>query len=133
MARAAFDTIVAPLLAAADGNWDGIFLMLHGAMFTDFGEDGEGEILRQLHAVIGPDMPIAVTLAPHANVTTDMCDLAQIWVSFTTYPHVDIRATGTRTSELLQRTMTGDIQSRTLRFHRPMLEEANGGRADLGP
>jgi len=131
--REAFDTLTAPLIAAADAQWDGVFLILHGAMVTDFCEDGEGEILRRLRAVIGPDLPIAVTLDPHANVTTAMCDLAQILVSFTTYPHVDIRTTGRRAAELLQRAMTGDIRPRTLRAHRPMLEEASGGRTDLGP
>lgn len=131
--RAAFDALTAPLIAAAETRWDGVFLMLHGAMVTDFCEDGEGEILRRLRAILGPDVPIAVTLDPHANVTTQMCELAQILVSFTTYPHVDIRATGRRTAELLQRTMTGDIHPLTLRFNRPMLEEANGGRTDLGP
>jgi len=107
--------------------------MLHGAMVTDFCEDGEGEILRLLRAETGPDLPICVTLDPHANVTATMCDLAQILVSFTTYPHVDQRATGRRAAELLQRTMLGDIAPVTLRAHRPMLEEANGGRTDLGP
>jgi microcystin degradation protein MlrC len=129
----AFEALTRPLTDAASGQWDGIFLMLHGAMVTDFCDDGEGEILRRLRAVAGPDVPIAVTLDPHANVTGAMCDLAQILVSFTTYPHVDIRATGRRVSELLQRTMSGDIHPRTLRAHRPMLEEANGGRTDLGP
>ena len=131
--RDAFDALTAPIMAALDESWDGIFLMLHGAMVTDFCEDGEGELLRRLRAVVGPGLPISVTLDPHANVTTTMCDLAQILVSFTTYPHVDIRATGRRAAELLHRTMSGDIQPKTLRAHRPMLEEANGGRTDLGP
>jgi microcystin degradation protein MlrC len=132
--RRAFDTLVDPVVAAAGrGGWDGIFLILHGAMVTEFGEDGEGEILRRLRAVTGPDLPIAVTLDPHANVTVQMCALAQVLVSFTTYPHVDFRATGRRVAELLHRTMQGDIRPRTLRAHRPMLEEANGGRTDLGP
>jgi len=96
-------------------------------------DDGEGEILRRVRAVTGPKLPIAVTLDPQANVTSTMCDLAQILVSFTTYPHVDIRATGRRAAELLHRAMLGDIAPRTLRAHRPMLEEANGGRTDLGP
>jgi microcystin degradation protein MlrC len=131
--RDAFERITAPLMAAAQAPWDGIFLMLHGAMVTEFCEDGEGEILRRLRAIVGVDIPIAVTLDPHANVTRDMCDLAQILVSFTTYPHVDLRATGQRTAELLQRTMTGEISPCTLRAHHPMLEEANGGRTDIGP
>ncbi len=29
--------------------------------------------------------------------------------------------------------ITGDIHPQTLRAHRPMLEEANGGRTDIGP
>lgn len=129
----AFDTLTAPLIAASKRPWDGIFLMLHGAMVTDFCEDGEGEILRRLRAVTGPDVPVAVTLDPHANVTAAMCANAQILVSFRTYPHVDMRATGQRTAELLHRTMAGHISPVTLRAHRPMLEEANGGRTDLGP
>lgn len=130
----AFETLIAPVLeAAAKGGWDGIFLILHGAMVTEDHEDGEGELLRRLRQIVGPDLPIAVTLDPHANVTSAMCQHAQILVSFTTYPHVDIRATGRRTAELLHRAMSGDIVPRTHRAHRPMLEEANGGRTDLGP
>lgn len=131
--RQAFDTLTAPLITAAKGTWDGIFLILHGAMVTEVSEDGEGEILGQLRALVGPDVPIAVTLDPHANVSAVMCDLAQVLVSYTTYPHVDIRATGRRCAELLHRTMSGDINPKTLRAHRPMLEEANAGRTDLGP
>ncbi|RMA41710.1 M81 family metallopeptidase [Rhodophyticola porphyridii] len=132
--REAFETLLKPLLdAAAQGGWDGIFLMLHGAMVTTDHQDGEGEILRRLRSVIGGELPIAVTLDPHGNVSGAMCDLAQILVSFTTYPHVDIRATGRRAAELLHRTMAGDIHPRTYRAHCPMLEEANGGRTDIGP
>jgi microcystin degradation protein MlrC len=130
----AFDALCAPLLEAArSGDWDGILLILHGAMVTASHDDGEGEILRRVRLLTGPDLPIAVTLDPHANVTGAMCDLAQILVSFTTYPHVDIRATGRRAAELLHRAVIADIHPATLRAHRPMLEEANGGRTDFGP
>ena len=131
---AAFDHLCAPLLAAAaQGGWDGALIMMHGAMVTASHDDGEGELLRRLRSVIGADVPVAVTLDPHANVSSAMCDLAQILVSFTTYPHVDIRSTARRTAELLHRTISGDINPVTRRAHRPMLEEANGGRTDIGP
>jgi microcystin degradation protein MlrC len=130
----AFDHLCEPLLnAARSGQFDGVVLMLHGAMVTQSYEDGEGEILRRLREVVGPTLPIAVTLDPHANVTQAMCEHAQILVSFTTYPHVDIRATGRRACELLQRMIIGEIDPHTFRAHRPMLEEANGGRTDIGP
>ncbi|MEX1663432.1 M81 family metallopeptidase [Thioclava sp. 15-R06ZXC-3] len=132
--RAAFDELVNPLVAAARAaKHDGILLALHGAMVTDYCEDGEGEILSRLRKVVGRDVPIAVTLDPHANVTRAMCDLADIVVSFNTYPHIDMRETGRRVADILHRTMTGEIRPQTIRVACPMLEEVNGGRTDTGP
>mgnify|MGYP000682891117 CR=1 FL=1 len=78
-------------------------------------------------------MPIAITLDPHANVSNKMCALADIIVSFKTYPHIDMRDTGRHAGEILHRTMAGEIQPRTILVSRPMLEEVNGGRTDIGP
>lgn len=129
----AFEAILAPLLDAAGQGWDGIALLLHGAMVTETHEDGEGEILARLRAIFGLGLPVAVTLDPHANVTAAMCERAQILVSHTTYPHVDTRATGRRAAELLHHAMTGAARPHTVRVQPPMLEEANGGRTDMGP
>ncbi|MFN0114253.1 MAG: M81 family metallopeptidase [Paracoccaceae bacterium] len=132
--REAFEALAGPIVgAAATGRHDGILLALHGAMVTDFCEDGEGELLARIRAVTRSGLPVAVTLDPHANVTEAMCGLADILVSFTTYPHIDMRETGARTARLLHRTMAGEIAPRTLRAARPMLEEVNGGRTDIGP
>jgi microcystin degradation protein MlrC len=136
--RQAFDELVAPILAAAQaqvhaGRLDGILLALHGAMVTETREDGEGELLARLRRVVGPRVPIAITLDPHANVTRQMCDLANIMVSFKTYPHTDMRVAGRHAADILQRTMAGEIKPRTLRVSRPLLEEANSGRTDIGP
>lgn len=132
--RAAFDLLCNPIVAVSErGQFDGILLGLHGAMVTDFGEDGEGEILQRLRAVVGPTLPIAITLDPHANVSAQMCALADIIVSFKTYPHIDMRECGRQAGEILHRTMAGEIKPRTIRAHRPMLEEVNGGRTDVGP
>jgi microcystin degradation protein MlrC len=132
--RAAFDWLCEPLIAAAKvGNFDGILLGLHGAMVPDFCEDGEGELLRRLRTVIGQAVPIAITLDPHANVSRQMCELADIIVAFKTYPHVDMREIGRQAGEILQRTMAGEIKPRTISARRPMLEEVNGGRTDIGP
>jgi microcystin degradation protein MlrC len=102
-------------------------------MVTDFCEDGEGELLARLRAVLGPEVPIGVTLDPHANVTRKMTELADIVISYKTYPHVDVRETGKLAAGILQRTMQGEIRPVTLRVERPMLEEVNGGRTDIGP
>ena len=132
----AFERLGGAIVAAArvhQGELHGIALGLHGAMVTTFCEDGEGELLARLRAVVGPALPIAVTLDLHANVTRAMCRLANIIVSYQTYPHVDMRRTGRQAADILQRTMSGSIHPVTLRAHRPMLGEASGGRTDIGP
>ncbi|TDQ83000.1 microcystin degradation protein MlrC [Dongia mobilis] len=134
--RDAFDRLGGAIVKAAMENKDklsGILLGLHGAMVTEFNEDGEGELLRRLREVVGPTMPIAITLDLHANVTPLMCELANIICSYKTYPHVDMRERGNQAGEILHRAMKGEIRPRTLRAHRPMLDEANGGRTDIGP
>jgi microcystin degradation protein MlrC len=134
--REAFEHLVGALTEAAQrhkAELHGIALGLHGAMVTDFCEDGEGEVLARLRAIVGPDLPIAMTLDPHANVTAAMTALADIIVTYKTYPHVDMRDCGRQAADILKRTMAGEIRPVTIRATRPMLEEVNGGRTDLGP
>ncbi|WID96969.1 M81 family metallopeptidase [Bosea vestrisii] len=134
--RDAYDRIAGVIVEAAKahaGSIDGVLLGLHGAMVTEFCEDGEGELLERLRTVLGTDVPIGITLDPHANVTRKMTDLADIVVSYKTYPHVDIRETGRLAAGIMQRTLAGEIRPVTLRVDRPMLEEVNGGRTDIGP
>lgn len=126
------DAVLAPLRTRLS-HIDGIALALHGAMVTELGEDGEGDLLARIRAIAGHNIPIAMTLDPHANVTPLMCELADIIVSFKTYPHVDMRVCARQAGDILHRTMAGGIAPVTLRAHRPMLEEVNGGRTDIGP
>jgi len=133
-----FDEIANAIVDAAavqqqKGQLDGILLGLHGAMVPDFCDDGEGELLQRLRDQVGPSVPIAITLDPHANVSCAMCNLADIIVSYKTYPHIDMQVTARLAADILQRTMLREIQPVTLRVTRPMLEEANAGRTDIGP
>lgn len=134
--RDAFDRLAGPIVEAARKRKDslsGILLGLHGAMVTEFCEDGEGELLARLRDAVGDDIPIAITLDLHANVTPKMCELANIIVSYKTYPHVDMRDRGRQAGDILQRTMQGEIKPRTIRVHLPMLDETSTGRTDRGP
>lgn len=101
--REAFERISALILAALSDALpvDGVVLELHGAMVSDDFPDAEGELLRRARAVVGPDIPIAVTLDPHANMTPLMVWMADVLVPYRTYPHVDMRAMGVRATELL--------------------------------
>jgi microcystin degradation protein MlrC len=134
--RDAYETVAGLILAAAErhrGTIDGVLLGLHGAMVAEHLEDGEGELLERLRGVLGPSVPIAMTLDPHANVTERMARLATIIVSYKTYPHVDMRECAVQAAECMHRTMSGEIRPVTLREALPMLEEVTGGRTDIGP
>jgi microcystin degradation protein MlrC len=99
----AFERIAAQLLAMieAAGPLDGVLLDLHGAMVTEHFDDGEGELLARLRALVGPDVPVAVALDLHANVTEAMVEHADLLDSYRTYPHVDMAETGRRAARAL--------------------------------
>ena len=80
---------------------DGIYLDLHGAMVTDDHEDGEGELVRRIREAVGPDLPIAISLDLHGNLTPDFAALASSVAIYRTYPHIDMAETGARAAALL--------------------------------
>ncbi|WP_421992765.1 M81 family metallopeptidase [Roseococcus sp.] len=104
--REAFERISAMLLdalsqALMEGPLDGIFIDLHGAMVSEDYSDAEGEVLRRIRAVAGNEIPLAITLDPHANMTRLMAECCDVIVPYRTYPHVDMLAVGRRSMGLL--------------------------------
>ena len=99
----AFERIVKAMVdgIAHAGALEAVYLDLHGAMVTEHFDDGEGEILRRVREVIGPDLPLVVSLDLHANVTPDMVEHADALVAYRTYPHVDMADTGRAAAEHL--------------------------------
>lgn len=86
---------------------DAAYLDLHGAMVTEHLDDGEGEMLRRVHELIGPDIPLVASLDLHANVTRAMVRHADGLVCYRTYPHVDMAETGARAARFLQQRLDG--------------------------
>ena len=95
---------------------DGVYLDLHGAMVCEHLEDGEGEFLRRLRTLVGDDLPVAVSLDLHANLTEAMLRHASVLDIFRTYPHVDMGETGARTAGHLHHLLeTGERWAAALR------------------
>jgi len=86
---------------------DAVYLDLHGAMVTEHFEDGEGELLRRVRAIVGAEMPVVISLDLHANVTRAMLDYSDAMTIYRTYPHLDMAATGARAYDLLETIWTG--------------------------
>jgi len=87
----------------SQGPFDAVYLDLHGAMVAEHVEDGEGELLRRVRAVVGEAVPVVASLDFHTNMTPEMVRHASAMVGYRTYPHIDMAATGARAAELLDR------------------------------
>ncbi|WP_028465203.1 M81 family metallopeptidase [Nisaea denitrificans] len=130
----AWEELCSIVLAGLDtGPVDGVMLALHGAMVTESSQDAEGDLLKRLRDRLGTQVPIAVTLDLHANVTDGMAALADILVPYRTYPHIDQYEAATEAASLLQRAMDKDIRPVTVVARRPTLDGLNHGRTQEGP
>ena len=124
--RAAFEKIWALLETGLRnaGTVEALFLDLHGAMVVEGIEDGEGELLARIRAIIGAGTPIVAALDFHANISPRMVALSDGLTVYRTYPHVDMADTGVRAAALLQRLLAGERLHkayRQLSFLIPML------------
>jgi microcystin degradation protein MlrC len=114
----AYETIVGMILddLRAALPLDAVYLDLHGAMVAEHVDDGEGELLRRVRGIVGPAMPIVISLDFHANVSREMVDLADAMFIYRTYPHIDMAETGKRAAQHLKKIVDGlPRQARSLR------------------
>jgi microcystin degradation protein MlrC len=100
----AYERIVGMILAdlATGQPFDAVYLGLHGAMAAEHTEDGEGELLRRIQKLLGPDLPLVATLDYHANVTPEMVRHATALLGYRSYPHEDMAETGRRMARWLE-------------------------------
>lgn len=89
---------------------DGVILPLHGAMVAEHLDDGEGPLIAAVRTLVGPDVPIVVTLDLHANVSAEMVAESDAIVAYETYPHLDKAETGRRGLRVLARTMRDEVR-----------------------
>ncbi len=108
----AFETMVGALLDALreQGPWDAVLLALHGAAVSEAHRDADGEILRRVRELVGPDVPVGVSLDMHANISSAMVDNATIINTYMTNPHLDPRPRARLAAELIIRTVRGEIR-----------------------
>lgn len=107
-----YGTLKAALLdrLRAAGPIDGVLLTMHGAMAAEAEDDPEGDLLAGVRAIVGPDLPVVMTLDLHAHVTPRMLALATGLIAYQHYPHDDAFATGERGADLLLRTLHGTVR-----------------------
>lgn len=114
----AYERLAGAILEAAEG-CDAALLDLHGAMVSEVADDGEGELLRRLRAA-HPDLPIAVTLDLHCNLTQQMIDNCTALIGYKTYPHVDMYEVAEQVGRIVLDAMEGKVAP-VMRWARPPL------------
>jgi microcystin degradation protein MlrC len=104
----AFEHMSGLIVDAVAGGCDAVFLDLHGAMVAEGFDDAEGELLTRIRAV-APDVPVAVALDFHTNMSAALMNQATVVAGYRTYPHVDTYETGQRAGRVLLRALAGEV------------------------
>ncbi|WP_010268994.1 M81 family metallopeptidase [Paenibacillus senegalensis] len=121
VSAAAAEELMDHLIATLPTEVDGYVLFLHGAMVAENHDDMEDEIVRRIREKAGPDLPIAVTLDLHANISQSLANRSDIIVGYDTYPHVDMYERAVEATDLLCATIRGEIRPYTAWKHARML------------
>ncbi len=85
----------------------GVLVSCHGSMGVQDLDDSEGDLAGALRDMVGPRVPLALTLDLHGNLTQAMVQSSDILVGYHTYPHRDAFQTGQRAARLLLRSVRG--------------------------
>jgi len=113
---------------------DGVLLPLHGAAAAEDVGDLEGDLLTAVRRLIGPDVPVVVTLDLHADVTEPMVLCADAMLGWETYPHRDTFETGVRGARMLMEILDGRCRPAMAMAKVPVLVSAiHGGTEGEGP
>ena len=118
----AYQTMCDAICEAITKGCDVCFLDLHGAMVTQTTVDGEGTLLKRIRQ-IAPDLPIAVSLDLHANMTEDIVGNCTVLVGYKTYPHIDMYEAGEHAGRIMVRALKGEINPVMAWGNRPILAQ----------
>ncbi len=107
--------------ASRDGELDGVYFCMHGAMASEQQPDPEGWLLAETRKLLGERIPIVVSLDLHGILTDQIVRHSDAIVAYHTYPHVDFFQTGQRAAKLLLRIVSGEVRPVTAKVAIPAL------------
>ncbi|MCS6779587.1 MAG: M81 family metallopeptidase [Geminicoccaceae bacterium] len=118
-------------LAAAEP-LDGLALQLHGACAAPGEPDVDGRIASLCRAILGPEVPIVLSLDHHAHLTARMVDTVDAIVAHRTQPH-DLLDTGRVATRLLLRLVRERLRPVIAHVRLPLLAHQEQFLTDRGP
>lgn len=120
----AFDRIASELLGRLREHAheaDALYFSLHGAMGSERELDPEGYLLEEARRILGPRIPIVVSLDLHGILTARMLRNMTAAAVYHTYPHQDFADTGERAARLLLRIFDDRVRPVMARVRIPAL------------
>jgi microcystin degradation protein MlrC len=110
----------------------GLLISMHGASASEKVDDPEGYLLAKVRQVVGPRVPLVVSLDHHANLTYQMIQSVDALIGYQTQPH-DPFETGQRAARILFSILEGKITPAIAWQKIPMLAPADRGRTNEWP
>lgn len=111
---------------------DAVCLDLHGSMCAQSESDPEGELVRRVREIVGPDVPVVVSLDMHATVTDRFVENVDGIAAYRTAPHVDVYESGVRAATVLGEILDG-TETVVERVRIPMLLSGEQSETDASP
>lgn len=93
-----------------NGPWDAMLLPQHGAAVSETWPDADGEYVRRVRELVGPDVPIGLALDMHGNISRQMVENATITTVYQTTPHLDAYEQALLCARLTIRAVRGEIR-----------------------
>lgn len=126
-------TLKADLIARArKGDFDAVALELHGAMATDQIADVEGDLLSDIRACVGEEIPIVAGFDLHGHVTPAMLAAADVCIACKENPHSDLFECGEKVGACLHAILEGRLRPVTSLVKVPMIL-TGGAETGYGP
>lgn len=80
---------------------DGFYYDIHGAMAVEDLDDAEADLLAAIRARVGPDCLIGAPMDLHGNVSARLVQLADLFTTYRTAPHIDAPETHEKAARML--------------------------------
>ena len=106
---------------AEKGPFDGVHLVVHGAMAVRGVARPEADIARRARAVVGEAAYISATFDPHGNEDAEFLRQADMAFAVRYYPHYDTALQGERAARTLIRAIRGSYRPRTVTIKVPVI------------
>ena len=97
-------------LKEANPPFDGVILILHGAMVVESYPSGDAEVVRRVREAMGKKFPIVVTNDFHANVDPALVKDSDVLITFKEDPHLDTKERGIQAATIMAGMLSGKMK-----------------------